>query len=85
MTVTEIQDIVRRLSNQTWCRYWLNFHGSRHPVWMAIQCRDESGKPEPVADLLKIGFVEQQPVNCPHLYFIKRTSDDGTDYVSELF
>lgn len=85
MTATELQSIVRSLANSTWCRYWLNFYNSPTDVYMAIQCRDETGKPEPVAWLFNNGFVELDQFTSPLLYFIKRTNEDGTDFESKLF
>lgn len=75
MTADEIQNIARRLGNQTWCRYWLNFLDSHTNVTMAIQCRSSSGKPEPVPELVKLGFAAA----TNFLYTIKRTNADGTD------
>jgi hypothetical protein len=81
MTATEIQNIARRLSNQTWCRYWLNLQNTHKPVVMAIQCRDENGHPEPVGELESLGFNAA----TGFLYTIKRTNEDGTEFESKLF
>lgn len=81
MTATELQNIARRLGNATWCRYWLNFYNSHAPVTMAIQCRNIGGRPEPVPDLVHLGF---EPL-ADFMYTIKRTNEDGTDYESKLF
>ena len=83
MTATKIQDIARRLSNQSWCRYWLNLNDSHDNVVMAIQCRDANGLPVPIHDINSAGetFTE----TFKHVYNVARTNDDGTPYVSALF
>lgn len=81
MTANELQSLARILSNQTWCRHWLNLHNSKTPVTMAIQCRDCTGQPETVMDLENRGFK----MEAGYMYTIKRTNEDGTDFVSELF
>lgn len=80
MTAGELQRIALHLSNQGWCRHWLNY-GDRHEnVQMAIQVLD-SEKAVPIPELNKLGF-KQYPEN---LYTIERTNDDGTPFVSKLF
>lgn len=81
MTATGLQNIARRVSNQSWCRYWLNYGDKHKPVTMAIQCRDANGKPEAVPDLLKLGFTE----HFGRFYTITRTNEDGSEFESKLF
>ncbi len=81
MTATELQRIARVLSNQTYCRHWLNFFNSHDDVKLAIQCRDFQGRPERIPDMDKLGFEE----SSDFLYTINRTNDDGTPFVSQLF
>ena len=83
MTADEVQSVARRLSNQTWCRYWLNLHNSREPVTVAIQCRDENGNPEAIPDLEKLAMTIS-PMS-PFMYVATRTNADGSNYVSEIF
>lgn len=80
MTATEIQNIARRLSNSSWCRYWLNYTDSEHPI-LAIQCRNGYGVPQPIRDAEKHGLKQQ----LDFLYTAPRTNEDGTPYVSKLF
>lgn len=87
MTATELQRIANRLSNQSWCRYWMNFFDRKTDVLMAIQILENvSGTPQPVpcTDLLRLGFCEWAEYP-DHIYFIARTNEDGTPYVSEVF
>lgn len=81
MTACELQTIASRLSNCSWCRHWLNFYDSADNVWMAIQCRDNRGKPEPVHDLESRGF-SYDPDSL--MYFIQRTNEDGSPFKSRL-
>jgi hypothetical protein len=80
MTANELQRIVTRLANQSWCRYWLNY-GDRHKdVEMAIQCLD-GDQAIKIRDLEMMGFKR-----CSMgVYTIPRTNDDGTPFVSSLF
>lgn len=81
MTAAKLQRLAAVLSNQTWTRHWLNFHDRHDDVQMAIQCRDFNGTPERIPDFEKMGFEELPDF----IYTIKRTNDDGTAYVSQLF
>ena len=81
MTANDLQRIAVRLSNQSWCRHWLNY-GDRHTdVQMAIQCRDSYGNPTEIKCLLELNFVEQPD----HIYVINRTEEDGSPFVSKIF
>lgn len=81
MNATELQRIARVLSNQTYCRHWLNFYNSHDDVKMAIQCRNHQGVPERIPQMDELGFEESPDF----IYTIKRTNADGTPYVSQLF
>jgi hypothetical protein len=81
MTATELQRLVRIISNQAWCRHWLNYGDRSDNVVMAIQCRDATGKPEPIDGLSRLGFTELQD----HTYTIPRTNEDGSPFASKLF
>lgn len=87
MTATKLQSIALRLSNQTFCRHWLNWTDRHENVLMAIQCRDYEGKVEEVKALLSEGFNlwETTDPQCLWIYTIPRTNDDGTPFVSKLF
>jgi hypothetical protein len=80
MTASELQRIVLRLANQSWCRYWLNYGDRRETVEMAIQSTDTDGG-------IRIPELEQRGFEYKGngLYLIPRTNDDGTPYVSKLF
>lgn len=81
MTADELQSIARRLSNSSWCRYWLNWSDRTSPVTMAIQCHDASGVPQRVPDAISHGLEEREDF----VYTATRTNDDGTIYESKLF
>lgn len=87
MTANELQRIACRLSNQIWCRHWLNFQDRKKDVKMAIQCRDHDGTPERIKDLESKGFelFWTDDIDCQWIYTIPRTNDDGTPYESKLF
>lgn len=81
MTAGELQRIAVRLSNQSWCRHWLNFYNNHDNVKMAIQVKDWDGKCEPIPDLTKLGFEELPDF----IYVINRTNEDGSPFISQLF
>jgi hypothetical protein len=88
MTATELQSLARILSNQTWCRHWLNWQDRQKDVVMAIQCRDCTGKPERVVDLERLGFelwANADDQACQYLYVAPRTNDDGSPFESTIF
>lgn len=85
MTATEIRNLAGRLSNASWCRYWLNVGERNHGVLMAIQCRGADGSPEPIRDIERIGFKEDNLASSSCFYIIARTNDDGTPYIPKLF
>lgn len=88
MTADELQSIVRRLANNGWCRYWLNYGDRKNDVRMAIQCRDDRGNPEEIHGLIKLGFEidnEQRMKGNQFFYTIHRSNPDGTPFVSNLF
>ena len=39
MTATELQRIAVRLSNQGWCRHWLNYGDRHEDILMAARVR----------------------------------------------
>ena len=84
MTANELQNIVRRLANNCWTRYWLMWQTNLgQPAKMAISCIDESGKPEPVNGIEERGFKRVDRRGYI-FYVIDRTNDDGTPYISNL-
>lgn len=87
VTAHELQRIASRLSNQCWCRHWLNYGDRRTGVIMAIQCVDilDSGRftPARVNGIEELGFTLADDERL--LYTIPRTNEDGTPYVSKLF
>ena len=65
MRSSTLQDLVVKLSNGCWCRYWLHHnYPNRNPWVMAIECRqfgyDESGKfglyPVKAGGMEELGF-----------------------------
>ena len=80
MTADEMQSIVRRLANSSWCRYWINWSDSNHPL-MAVQCRNAQGVPEPIRDAAEHGLTERDDF----VYTAQRTKLDGSFYESKLF
>ena len=87
MTANELQRLSCILSNQTWCRHWLNWLDRPKDVKMAIQCRDNEGTPERVKDLESKGFelFMTTDLECQWIYVIPRTNEDGTPFESKLF
>jgi len=77
MTATEVQDHARVLSNSSWCRYWLLWGIDSEGCNVAIQCRDETGKPLRIADATTRGYNEHPD----YLYMAPRTNEDGTYYI----
>lgn len=79
MTATKLQDAVRVLANGAWTRYWMNYSKTADgETIMAVQCRDETGKPQPISDASRHGFA----MHNDYFYTIPRTNEDGTPYVS---
>lgn len=77
MTVDKLQSLIRRLANGGWVRYWLYWNAIDCTI-MAIQCRNESGIPEPIEGMEAIGFSKESNF----IYTISRTNEDGTPYKS---
>lgn len=73
MTLQKLQNIVCKLANDSWCRYWVNWTNSEHGPVMAIQCRDDEGESKPITDAKAHGFEE----NEDFVYTILRTYDAG--------
>lgn len=81
MTADKMQSIARVLSNSSWCRYWLSYTLSNEgQTVMAIQCRDETGKPLPINDAKRHGLEE----GMFFIYTALRTHEDGTPYFIRL-
>lgn len=85
MTADELQRIAVRLSNQCWCRHWLNFFDTHASIDMAIHCTDYDRKPLQIGELLAKGFRRQDALGLRGVYLIKRTNEDGTPFESKIF
>jgi hypothetical protein len=81
MTATKLQDVVRVLANGAWCRYWMNWNKDAiGRTIMAVQCRDEKGRPQQINDAQRHGFAQHNDF----FYTVPRTNEDGTDYATKL-
>ncbi len=77
MTATKLQDAVRVLANGSWTRYWLSYNQTSFgETIMAVQCRDENGKPKPISDAPRHGFA----MHNNYIYTVPRTNEDGSPY-----
>jgi hypothetical protein len=85
VTASQLQNICRILSNNGWCRYWLNFYNTEKHVDMAIHCIDYKGTPQSVYGLEAKGFRHADAMGLTGVYIIKRTNDDGSDFESKVF
>lgn len=82
MTADQFQlNIVLPLANRgCWVRYWMNWM-DQSPGVMAIQCRDEDGKPHRISDAEHHG-LSLVPNETLFIYTVPRTNADGTPFVS---
>lgn len=85
MTVEHLQNIVCRLANSGYCRYWVSWSGSEHPI-MAVQCLSPSDmKPSKIHDAEARGLTENRaPGMDDWIYTVPRTNEDGTPYQSKF-
>lgn len=82
MTADKFHEIVLRLANASWVRYWLHWNYPSQAPWvMAVQARDYQGWPVRVLPLNTLGFEWDEE---DRMHFIDRTNEDGTPFRSEL-
>lgn len=79
MTLQELQHkYVRLLANKIWIRYWIHYNYPIQDPWiMAIQARDDNGKPQELPDLKE--YKPKQKYK-KFMYEIPRTNEDGTPF-----
>ena len=60
LSIRQLQShYVRRLANQCYVRYWINWDG-KNGSRMALRCLDQNGEQVHVPDLLKAGFLLEE-------------------------
>jgi hypothetical protein len=80
MTADKLQELVLRLANAAYVRYWIHWNRPRLDPWvMAIQARDREGRPVHILPLDAIGFEWDED---DRMHYIDRTNDDGTPFRS---
>lgn len=83
MTLKALQSIVRRLSNQSFVRYWIHWNHPIEAPWeMAIALRDYHGSLD-LPELEQRGFRRIFDAGQAY-YLIPRLDDNGDPFITKL-
>ena len=83
MTATELQNLVRMVANNTFCRYWLDYRRTKegHQL-MALSAIDHQGNPNRFneRELYERGFEKQMEDDGMVLWLVLRLGDNGKPF-----